>query len=452
MKKTFILGLIILILITAGCSNQELEENIKLLEVNVNIFPDEDLGIFEKNEEGEVLSSIIPLNLNYSFKIKNISDKAIAESSDEYISYKLVPNSKLKDIFVEDKFSEKFEDPIPDIASLEPGDIEEINVGIAIDQELDGQILEHQDPDDYGPYIEEEWLKEENLDQLKELAYNSELHLYENGTKIQEISLGDHKSSLEPDREKKLTKQQVVNAIEDRRLKLDEIDKYEIEDPVDEDLPISPEIYKVGGKEDYLFVYLFDSTAERKEYFPMAYKVLPHQIDDFDHLFEKGLKVGSAYNALILLSHDETEGFDVRGLTRKLRDAIFYEIHDLNELTFQGDGQYWEVEADLEYYDYKWEDASGKDNQEFYGYISIELKYKGEELEDVSELGFRYSISETEQRGSGTTSREKNKETVLDENGTYTYNRHLEEPFIRDYIEMFIEWPKNEKKLILLKQ
>ncbi|UMZ72972.1 hypothetical protein [Natranaerofaba carboxydovora] len=191
MKKLLVISLTCLFLFVPGCTEDiEVSENeIEILKTKVELKLDEDDGIFEETKEGEVVSSIIPLNLNYNMEIKYTGEETIAKDKDDIIAFKIYPKSELEDIFLEDKFGEKFNEPKLATSTLEPNQKEELKASIAVDQELEGNILEHQDPDEYGPYIEEKWLKDENEEELKELAKNVKLHLYKNDTKFLELPL-----------------------------------------------------------------------------------------------------------------------------------------------------------------------------------------------------------------------------------------------------------------------
>ncbi|ACB85739.1 hypothetical protein [Natranaerobius thermophilus] len=247
-----------------------------------------------------------------------------------------------------------------------------------------------------------------------------------------------------------LTHEKVEDSIKDKGLALQEV---ELDSPLTEEVmwegsAVRMKSYKVGEHQNHLFVYEFESVADRMESFPMDYHVTPSQLDEFAHLFDEDYKLASAKNVFILYDPVELDNIEIKSELEQLRDAVFYGMHDIQEEIFRGHGDNWEVEVQFEFYEYEWTNNKEDDELEFYGYYEFDLQYLNDNVEDLSYIRCKYFYNKHGD-GSGTTS-QSSQETLLDENGRYSFDNHMDYPLKKDeVIEFVIRWEDQEEELEL---
>ncbi|UMZ74399.1 hypothetical protein [Natranaerofaba carboxydovora] len=277
----------------------------------------------------------------------------------------------------------------------------------------------------------------------------------DNNTKIQELPLKYDDNLEKAIDEQSLTYKHVENVFEEKGLNLDE--KESLECPLDIDLPISPKSYKAGEQNDPFFIYQFDSVYERKEYFPMDYRVVMSDMDYFSEIRDDNTMLGSSNNIVLAYyvvdpnEHPEK----TREATDIFMDTLFYELHDINEVVYRGQGDYWDVEFEFEFYDYEWMDDDGEEHLEFFGYYDVEVEYLGDNPSEITELDYSYYLRELfDTEGSistGGSSRES-EEGVLDEDKTYSSRARIREPIGKEEVEFSIEWSGGEEEFVVSKQ
>lgn len=153
-----------------------------------------------------------------------------------------------------------------------------------------------------------------------------------------------------------------------------------------------PEIFKIeSAAGTYLFVYEFGSFDERIA----AMKVIENQEKQkymFGEINKKKvflIRVYKAKNLILVLAGTNEEPF-LKGRVPDIGSIIFSKLNDINKIIFQGEGNYWDAKMVVEYYEYQWEGEKTASQYERYYESNFKLCYKGNDVESVGKLKYKY--------------------------------------------------------------
>jgi len=233
---------------------------------------------------------------------------------------------------------------------------------------------------------------------------------------------------------------QVKNILEAEGLELGEI---EGDSPVEEEIPVAPKAYRINEDHGKVFIYEFETISERMESFPFTIRGEMVEISEEDIYFPLGAK-----NIAIIYQPGDTESGPFIEESTKLNNAVFYQMHGIEEKSFQGRGDHWDISLEIKYFEYQWMDREGQQNTEFYGYSSFDLKYLDTNPEEVSELSFQFSFNDQASRELSTKATDGS--SVLEESGSYKVLRNtLSEPVEKEVIPTRVSWMDNEEEIDL---
>lgn len=255
------------------------------------------------------------------------------------------------------------------------------------------------------------------------------------------LTVGCVKPEARTEHELPLTHDQVESILKEEGLDLIEV---RAQSPVKENIPITPKSYTIGEENGKLFVYQFDTIAMRKEYFPFSFAGPVERVNDSIYLLFVAKNV-----AIICGPVPRTAGGQLLVNSDKLIRAVFYEMHEIQEEDFQGQGDYWDVSLDLEFFEYEWEDNKGEQQIDFHQHSKLQFHYLGSNPKEVSEMRYTCYYSETGKVTQGIFS----DEGFLDEHGAWSESGAVvfDEPIEQDVIEMIIEWNGNEERIKMLR-
>ena len=174
----------------------------------------------------------------------------------------------------------------------------------------------------------------------------------------------------------KLSEQDVVKALEHEGFRLESTTA---ENSLEDEVNLNPAAYKINNTEDKLFIYTFNFIADRKEVFPER----TASENDNSKLF-------SAKNVVILYRAADDSPYFINNISI-IEEVVFSQLHDLKHVTFEGEGDIFDVLLDVNYYEYEWNDRDGNTNREILGRTSSTITYKGETAEQITELILSYS-------------------------------------------------------------
>lgn len=224
-----------------------------------------------------------------------------------------------------------------------------------------------------------------------------------------------------------LSKAEIIACLEEEGLQLQ---KTRTASPLKDKFAVKPAAFRVGDKGETSFIYVFDSFADRKDAFPAIHAIVS---EDKGPYF-----IFTAKNALIIYEPGDDHSVMLKTCSR-IGEAAFHGMHDINQVTFKGQGDYWVAEIKVLYYEYEWREGE-EQQQESYGREYFQAKYLGENPTEVTEFYFTYSFDKEESRTKGIYG------SRLDENGTYTdFEAGSYFPREDDIINMTFEWDGKEE-------
>jgi len=227
-----------------------------------------------------------------------------------------------------------------------------------------------------------------------------------------------------------LSKAEIIACLEEEGLQLQ---KTRAASPLKEKVAAKPAAFRVSDKGETLFIYVFDSFTDRKDAFPAIYTDIVSE--------DKGpYFIFTAKNASIIYEPGDDHSVILKTCS-KIGETVFHGMHDINQVTFKGQGDYWAAEIKVLYYEYEWGEGE-EQQQESYGREYFQAKYLGENPTEVTDFYFTYSFDEEESR----TRTKGIYGSRLDENGTYTdFEAGSYFPREDDIINMTFEWDGKEE-------
>lgn len=170
-----------------------------------------------------------------------------------------------------------------------------------------------------------------------------------------------------------------------------------------------PAIYKLEQTQGKLFIYVFDSFEDRQRIYQDS-----GNEKKFHKLFSQSNETSvyhEARNILIVVNAprealksnpEVSKSFEV------VKKVVFEKLNDGKEHVFKGQGEYWESQITVNYYEHWWKDENGVIKHESYLTEQPLIKYKGTDISSVGEIDYEYHTS------AGGSSRGR---TELDQNG-----------------------------------
>ncbi|WP_148213281.1 hypothetical protein [Desulfitobacterium hafniense] len=206
------------------------------------------------------------------------------------------------------------------------------------------------------------------------------------------LSSGMTKEELEY---RPLTLSEVTKLFAQKGLKLEAVAREGFEDTVL--LGIEPEIFRIRGSEDLVWIYPFSSHREREQlaghYWrfndEMMAVFLPHS-QLFQTLAAKNMFI--VYCPLLDIESLKTMGPDYASYVQRskaIRELVLRDLNGGKTLVFRGEGQYWMVEVVLDCFGQFYKDDQGVLGYESWSEGSSAAKYKGNPSQVES---FNYSL------------------------------------------------------------
>lgn len=209
------------------------------------------------------------------------------------------------------------------------------------------------------------------------------------------LSFGVTKESLEY---RTLSQRDVTEAFAQKGLKLI---------PVKEELPdrivlggIEPEAYRIANTADWVFVYEFDSHAERYNFTTSSYRMRLEELFVSYSQFSMSL---TAKNKLIVYSPKENTFKPEDPVVQRfkaIRDLVFNDLNNGRTLVFRGEGRLWEAQTIYRYTKQFYKDDQGILRVESWETGSSVARYKGQDASEVGPL--RYMMTRPHGSNSGT--------------------------------------------------
>lgn len=195
------------------------------------------------------------------------------------------------------------------------------------------------------------------------------------------LSSGMTKEELEY---RPLTLSEVTKLFAQKGLKLEAVAREGFEDTVL--LGIEPEIFRIRGSEDLVWIYPFSSHREREQlaghYWrfndEMMAVFLPHS-QLFQTLAAKNMFI--VYCPLLDIESLKTMGPDYASYVQRskaIRELVLRDLNGGKTLVFRGEGQYWMVEVVLDCFGQFYKDDQGVLGYESWSEASAVAKYKGD--------------------------------------------------------------------------
>ncbi|TCK92673.1 hypothetical protein EDC19_1827 [Natranaerovirga hydrolytica] len=209
------------------------------------------------------------------------------------------------------------------------------------------------------------------------------------------------------------------------------------------DTNITPTSYEVGENEDTLFIYSFDSISSCKEFLSIFHST--YNIENENLL----LHIYAAKNIAIVYEPPQEFSAATAAVSQNISNAVFYRMNDVKKVAFQGGGDYWNTNLDLEYFEYEWEDDKGEERLEYYGRYELSMTFLDENSEEVSDLVYQFSINENRSIGERISSQEG--ESVLEKGATYSRSSTIDRPIENEALDFMIEWNNYEENFTLIK-
>ncbi|ACB83860.1 hypothetical protein [Natranaerobius thermophilus] len=234
-----------------------------------------------------------------------------------------------------------------------------------------------------------------------------------------------------------LTKSKILEVLEEEY----ELEEIEAKSPVDELKEESNMIdasYQFDDLPGELFIYIFESIEERNEHFS-------HEFSYTRPLEEEQGVDYSAYNAQnAAIVYRPLDQENVLGQTAQLSEIILYQLNDINETSYKGEGENWQVELNASYYDYELET---EDENDIFGLLTYEIYYKGDNHDEVIDMMLYFPHSDGQGkagggRGAGEPFLEKGEPVKLDFSG-----KTLPDGLGNDQTEVIIEWEEDSEQL-----
>ncbi|ACB84648.1 hypothetical protein [Natranaerobius thermophilus] len=246
--------------------------------------------------------------------------------------------------------------------------------------------------------------------------------------------------------------EQVETAIENEGLDISIIEETSPEEisishdtfqiPKQEEVSVSHEAYQINEGKEKIYIYEFDTIKERKEYFPDNLGGFSVEGDESTRYSSYATK-----NVAIIYELTDVSGTEILETTTKLGEAVFYNMHETKNKKFQGEGDYWDINFDMEFFEYQWEDEKGDKNLEFFGYYNFELEYLDQDPEEVSEIALEYSFHE--HYGSGSSASTKDGSSILEDESFYNTGGHIDKPIEKEKIKTTVKWFDKEEEIDL---
>ena len=183
--------------------------------------------------------------------------------------------------------------------------------------------------------------------------------------------------------------------------------------PVEEGLPgritlggVEPEVYRIGQTEDRVFVYAFDSQADRRVFnsFDLIFDL---KFREFFSEYSQLYRTLTAKNILIVycphvytLNPEDLHKDPAILRLKVIQDLVFTDLNKGQILVFRGEGQYWEAQAVCRHIEQFYKDAQGTLHFGGGSTVNFVARYKGRDASEVGE--FNYWITMPHGSGSGT--------------------------------------------------
>ena len=234
-----------------------------------------------------------------------------------------------------------------------------------------------------------------------------------------------------------LIKSKILEVLEEEY----ELEEIEAKSPIDELKEESNMIYPSYQFDELpgeLFIYVFESIEERTEHFPYEFSSTTMWKEEEG----VGYFTFNAQNASILYRPTDQE--NILGQTAQLSEIILYQLNDINEVSYKGEGENWQVELDASYYDY---DLDIEDESSTFGMMTYEIYYTGDNHDQVINLVLYYPYGDGlgrkgVGRGGGEPFLEKGEPVEIDFSG-----ETLPDGLGNEQTEVIVEWEKDSEQL-----
>lgn len=200
-----------------------------------------------------------------------------------------------------------------------------------------------------------------------------------------------------------------------------------------------PAVFRIGGSEDNLLIYIYETFTDEEELFINAFS------------FERIPFISR--NALIIYipsvsPTDQDELDAIVKTANRISGIVFKYMNHGKEVVYRGESTHWKQKVTRKYYQNWWDDENGKRHYQNYRIDSHELQYRLTDIKNVGPVSYRYKHGGGSGGGTGLT---LDKEGYLNA-GTSGGNGWLHSNPKDDVFHVTITWDDKEEELDLTAQ
>lgn len=162
---------------------------------------------------------------------------------------------------------------------------------------------------------------------------------------------------------------------------------------------VVPACYKIAGCEDQVLIYAYEDFDSRKDAArKWEEKEAADGVGGFIS-FDEPTLYGAKNILIIYIAGNKEPGLEDVERAGKIRQLVFYKLNNAQKIVFTGEGQYWQAQYTVDYYDNWMRSQEGRLEYDQYHFSKPALTYKNGDLPTGTEVN--YNFESPEGRSSG---------------------------------------------------